>query len=323
MPENETMPSASHDFEPMITTAAKPWTTAPQPDPAVLRFAVVGDRTGLARAGVFEQAMIQLSWMQPEFVVAVGDLVEGYTEDADLLRPELDQLDRAIAAGGLPFFFVAGNHDLGTDTQLALWRERRGDPWYSFKYKDVLFLVLDSEDPPMPMPPPIAQGFRETVDLLKVDPAAAARSMVEGQADGSHDLAMAALGPLDTSRLSQDQIDWAKRVLSDNSGVRWTFVFIHKPAWREDTGFAEIEAALGARDFTVFAGHKHYYQRERRNERDFLIMGTTGGIPHTDGAGKMDHFAWVTLGAGPPAIALVKLTGVLDLDGASGQPSAL
>lgn len=32
-------------------------------------------------------------------------------------------------------------------------------------------------------------------------------------------------------RLSSDQIAWAAKVLADNKGVRWTFVFLHDPLW--------------------------------------------------------------------------------------------
>src|SRR6059058_5864803 len=45
-------------------------------DPSVFRFAIVTDRTGGARPGVFERAVEQLNWLQPEFVVSVGDLIQ-------------------------------------------------------------------------------------------------------------------------------------------------------------------------------------------------------------------------------------------------------
>src|SRR5476649_614826 len=42
---------------------AKPWTGMPHTGAAALRFAVIGDNTGLARPGVFDQAMQQISWL--------------------------------------------------------------------------------------------------------------------------------------------------------------------------------------------------------------------------------------------------------------------
>jgi hypothetical protein len=51
------------------------------------QFAIVSDRTGGHRAGVFPLALEKLNLLQPEFVVSVGDLIEGYTED----RVQLDR----------------------------------------------------------------------------------------------------------------------------------------------------------------------------------------------------------------------------------------
>src|SRR5262245_53406607 len=45
------------------------------------QFAIVSDRTGAHRAKVFSRAVDQLNLLQPEFVLCVGDLIEGYTED--------------------------------------------------------------------------------------------------------------------------------------------------------------------------------------------------------------------------------------------------
>ena len=40
-------------------------------------FAIVSDRTGTHRPNVFAQAVEKLNLMQPQFVVSVGDLIEG------------------------------------------------------------------------------------------------------------------------------------------------------------------------------------------------------------------------------------------------------
>ena len=46
-------------------------------DPSEFRFAIVSDRTGTHRANVFAQAVAKLNLLQPEFVITVGDLIEG------------------------------------------------------------------------------------------------------------------------------------------------------------------------------------------------------------------------------------------------------
>jgi hypothetical protein len=42
---------------------------------------MVSDRTGGHRAGVFSRAVELLNLMQPEFVLSVGDLIEGSPDD--------------------------------------------------------------------------------------------------------------------------------------------------------------------------------------------------------------------------------------------------
>jgi hypothetical protein len=48
----------------------------------------------------------------------------------------------------MPFFYVAGNHDIANRVQEKVWKERFGRSYYHFVYRQVLFLLLDSEDPP-------------------------------------------------------------------------------------------------------------------------------------------------------------------------------
>ena len=55
-------------------------------DPDNFQFAVVGDRTGGTRPGVFPAAVDLLNLLQPEFVMSVGDFIEGYVEDEAQLK---------------------------------------------------------------------------------------------------------------------------------------------------------------------------------------------------------------------------------------------
>jgi hypothetical protein len=48
----------------------------------------------------------------------------------------------------MPFFYVPGNHDLSNVRMQKLWKEKFGRLYYHFVYRNVLFLILDSEDPP-------------------------------------------------------------------------------------------------------------------------------------------------------------------------------
>src|SRR5581483_10904394 len=67
--------------------AKNPWTNLRvNNDPREFRFAIVSDRTGGHRAQVFSKAVERLNLLQPEFVISVGDLIEGYTEEKDKME---------------------------------------------------------------------------------------------------------------------------------------------------------------------------------------------------------------------------------------------
>jgi predicted phosphodiesterase len=135
-----------HDFK--IETAAKnPWTHLRlNRDPDQFQFAVVSDRTGGHRAKVFSQAVHRLNLLQPEFVVSVGDLIEGYSQKPEVVAKEWDEFDGYVKQLEMPFFYVPGNHDVTNAKQADVWGGRYGRSYYHFTYKGVLFVALNSED---------------------------------------------------------------------------------------------------------------------------------------------------------------------------------
>jgi hypothetical protein len=126
-----------------------PWTNLRlNNDPDEFRFAIVSDRTGGHRARVFSQAVEQLNLLQPEFVLSVGDLIEGYTEKPEVVAAEWREFQSYVCKLQMPFFYVPGNHDVTNAMQEKIWQEKFGRRYYSFAYRNVLFLILNSDDPP-------------------------------------------------------------------------------------------------------------------------------------------------------------------------------
>ncbi len=117
-------------------------------DPAAFQFAVVSDRTSGHRPGVFRRAVDVLNLLQPQFVLSVGDLVEGSSEDRSVVDGQWREFEAEVGRLQMPFFYVPGNHDLANRAMTRFWRERYGRRSYHFVYRDVLFLVLNSDDPP-------------------------------------------------------------------------------------------------------------------------------------------------------------------------------
>lgn len=130
-----------------VPTGAKPWTSLDfNNNPYNFQFAIVSDRTGGHRPGVFLKGIQKVNLLQPEFVMSVGDLIEGYTEDTDELNRQWNEFNGFIDSLAAPFFYVPGNHDITNQVMEDLWKEKFGSTYYSFVYGDVLFLCLNSED---------------------------------------------------------------------------------------------------------------------------------------------------------------------------------
>ena len=75
-----------------------PWTSLDLNNKAEdFQFVIVTDRTGGRRPGVFTQAVEKINLLQPEFVMSVGDLIEGYTEDPGMWALEWAEFESKIA----------------------------------------------------------------------------------------------------------------------------------------------------------------------------------------------------------------------------------
>src|SRR5471030_2384281 len=81
----------------VASEGAFPGTTAPGLAGRPLGFTVIGDNTAFGRPGVFDQAMVQVSWLRPDFVLSVGDLIEGYHEDRNVIATQWNDAERSIA----------------------------------------------------------------------------------------------------------------------------------------------------------------------------------------------------------------------------------
>ena len=309
-----------------IIAADVPHTAQPfKNDPDNFQFVIIGDRTGGHRPGVFEHAMRQIDWLQPEFVIGVGDQIEGYSEDPAVLKQEWDELDGLVNSLDMRFFYVVGNHDISNPVMLDLWRQRLGRDYYHFVYKNVLFIALSTEDPPNSG---AKKELRDKVDKVTIGRAIKALQEdpdMKGELFANEpqlkQIAMA-FRDADMPTFSDEQLAYVKQALANNADVRWTILLMHKPAWRYDSArFREIEALLADRPYTMFAGHLHTYEHSVRNGRDYVQMGTTGGLLNPGHGGAMDHVMWVTMTDKGPEMANIRLDGLLDRRGpAASQP---
>ncbi|MBN1150381.1 metallophosphoesterase [candidate division WOR-3 bacterium] len=109
-----------------------------------LRFAVLGDRTGGHVEGVFEKALLKADMLDPEIMICVGDIIEGYSEDEGEIRSEWEEILPYIRGISCPFYFTPGNHDISNEIQAEIYRELIGEQDYSFDRNGYHFVILDN-----------------------------------------------------------------------------------------------------------------------------------------------------------------------------------
>lgn len=109
-----------------------------------LRFAIVGDRTGDAQPGIYEQVWKEVAAENPAFVLSVGDTIEGMndaTAQAEWrqVRSILDRYRR------FPLHLAPGNHDIWSPASEQLFRAQTTHPLhYSFDSGEAHFTILDN-----------------------------------------------------------------------------------------------------------------------------------------------------------------------------------
>ena len=307
--------SAEFSYDKAEISEAKPWTNENfRNNPDNFQFAILGDRGGgSSPLGTYEQAMEQLNWLQPEFVMSVGDFVEGYTTVQAEMDEQWEEFEAIVAKLQMPFFHVRGNHDINMPLTRKAWTERRGPQYYHFRYKDVLFIALDTEDAERPMPPNMEQDIATYNRLKKEDPKKAMAFIVEWMKTPE---AQESFGHGAKVEFPATQIAWFKKVLAENSDVRWTFVFLHEPVWDNPSdSFKEIDQAIWGRDYTFFAGHTHYYDYDLINGHEYITVGSAGAAFVYDGPGNVDMLTWVSMTEEGPEIAGIALKGIFDRKG--------
>jgi hypothetical protein len=305
---------SAFNYDEAVFTNAKPWTSENfKNNPDNFQFVIIGDRTGGANAqGTFRLAMDQINLLQPEFVINVGDLIEGYPEDRADLNGMWDEADSLLDMLEMPFFRTIGNHDVSTSETKEVWMERHGADYYHFVYQDVLFMVINSEDGSRPAPPPeIKEGLKVYNRLQIEDPEAASKMLEEFM---TSEAVIAALGqPVE---FPDKQMNWIKNTLEKNKNVRWTFFFMHEPCWENPSeSFKAIQEVVKERKHTMIAGHLHYYDYDFIDGFEYITIGPAGASFHHDGPGNVDHIMWVTMTDDGPQIANIALKGLFDRKG--------
>ena len=282
-------------------------------DPAWFHFAVLGDRTGQEEKGVFEQILNKVNQLAPAFVLSVGDNIQGYTDDPNVVHKQWDEFDAFIETLKMPYLKVPGNHDISNEMMAEIYKKRCQKLYFHAVYKNVLFLFLNTDDPSAACDAAIRAELDAERRAIK-------KSFDSGRYSLKLYLAIQQYQQknrdLTGGQISDEQCDYFRKVLAENNEVRWTFIVMHKPVWRKSSppqNWLKLEELLGERPYTVFAGHEHLHVYTKRNNRDYIQLGTSGGsgLPSIM-PGVYQHMLWVTMGDKEPTIVNLLNDGVLE-----------
>ncbi len=258
----------------------------------VFHFVVYGDRTGGPAEGVeiLAQAVEETNLLDPDLVMTVGDLVEGYNQ-----RPEWLEQMRAYRAImdrlEMDWYPVAGNHDIywfGEDRPPGHhegdYEANFGPLWYWFAHKNAAFVVLYTDE-------------------------------------GDPETGRKSFGDAATTQMSPRQIAWLERTLAATAGFDHVFVFMHHPRWIEriypETNWPKVHALLAAAGnvSAVFAGHIHRQRYEGlRDGILYYALATIGGGMPMDkpGTGWANHMDLMTVRGSSFEIASIPVGVVYD-----------
>jgi Icc protein len=115
------------------------------PSPAGFRFVVLGDRTGDANQAIYEQVWKDLESEHPDFVLNVGDTIQGLNDATAQTEWERLQLFWTSAHPGLKQYFTPGNHDIWSDASRRIYEAQTKHPaCYGFDFQGAHFTILDN-----------------------------------------------------------------------------------------------------------------------------------------------------------------------------------
>ncbi len=250
-------------------------------------FVVFGDRTGGKPEGVriLEQGVETANRLDPDFVMTVGDMVQGYTGPEVWLK-QAAQYRAVMSRLVAPWYPVVGNHDVyggkaNPEGNAALYKENFGPLYYSFDHRWAHVVCLFSDE---------ALSFAD---------------------------------PAKDQNLSAEQIDWLKKDLAATKAEQ-VLVFLHHPRWLyEGCNWPDVHRLLAAdgRVRAVFCGHLHTYRDDGvRDGIHYFVLGMTGAEPPAKAleTASFQHIAHVKVRRDRLTMALLPVGTVMGSDAVLG-----
>ncbi len=103
-------PVSNEHFSIQVEDGPNPWTHLNFNNKKTdFQFAILGDQTGYIDWEVFKDSIGKVNLLQPEFVMTVGDLIEGNKPEPQIVDKQWDDFDTQVNRFEMPFFYVPGD----------------------------------------------------------------------------------------------------------------------------------------------------------------------------------------------------------------------
>ncbi len=254
-------------------------------------FVVYGDRTGGPDAGIniLKDAVRDTNLLEPDLVMTVGDLVDGYNQTEEWLR-QTNEFKGVMDELICPWFPVAGNHDVywrgegkPAGEHDADYEMHFGPLWYAFEHKNCFFIVLYTDE-----------GNPETGEKNFSKP--------------------------ECQEMSPEQLAWLAQMLEQGKDTEHVFLFLHHPRWlggNYGDSWEQVHEMLveAGNVSAVFAGHIHRMRYDPRDGIDYVTLATVGGYQDkaVPDAGWLHHFNIVTVRPNQIAHASIPVGEIMDV----------
>jgi len=243
-------------------------------------FAILGDKTtgGVLNWPIFDRAVAEINLLQPDFVIMVGDMIQGTVRDTSILNRMWKEFNTHAEKLDVPLYVLPGNHDISNEVMYDYWNQKIGLRYYSFVHNNSLFILLNTEE------------YKKTKDgefgKEQLD-------FVREELDANKDVNQTFIffhRPL-----------WYEKDAKHGGHKEWQ----------------EIQTWIKDRDVTLFAGHWHNLEFQEIEGNRHIVLSATGGEleekPLTE-LGHFHHYTLVTVDNDTSIISYIKPGSIFSED---------